>query len=207
MHRQILSPDQIALLPLLKMFAKTGFFLAGGTGIALYMGHRRSIDFDLFIGKPYKKETVRKKLLQSRWPVQKTLFEDEDQLDLLIAGVKITFLYYPYPVLPSVKLEKAISLPSLLDLASMKAFALGRRAKWKDYVDLYFVLKNHNSLLQIAENADRLFAGMFNEKLFREQLSFFDDIDYSEKLDFLPGQSVEDHPVKEFLLSQATAKL
>ena len=47
MHKEILSKYQIELLPLLKQF-KREYYLVGGTAIALHIGHRRSIDFDLF---------------------------------------------------------------------------------------------------------------------------------------------------------------
>jgi hypothetical protein len=50
MHREILSKGQLALLPLIKLFSKE-FYLAGGTAVALHIGHRRSIDFDLFTDK------------------------------------------------------------------------------------------------------------------------------------------------------------
>ena len=47
MHKEIFNPNQIQLLPLVKQFKKE-FYLVGGTAIALHIGHRRSIDFDLF---------------------------------------------------------------------------------------------------------------------------------------------------------------
>ncbi len=207
MHKEILSPEQKSLLPVLCSFSELGFFLVGGTAIALFLAHRRSIDFDLFIRKPYKKETIRNKLLEKGLQVQRTLYEDDDQLDLIVGDVKITYLFYPYEVLPSVDFEKIIALPSLLDLASMKVYALGRRAKWRDYIDLYFILKGHATLNQLTENTDRLFGAMFNEKLFREQLAYFEDIDYSEKIDYLPGHAVNDNLIREFLISQATEKM
>jgi hypothetical protein len=180
--------------------------LVGGTAIALYLGHRRSIDFDLFIDKSFKIERIRKLLLTRGYKVEKTLFVDEDQLDLIIGNVKVTFFFYPYKVEPSYDFNKIISLPSLLDLASMKSFTLGRRAKWKDYVDLYFILKDHLSCKQVIENAAILFGEMFNAKIFREQISYFEDIDYSEKIDFLPGFEVDHDTIKEFLVTQATEK-
>jgi len=54
MHKEILSPAQAKLLPLVKKFNKD-FYLTGGTAIALHLGHRRSIDFDLFSGKEFRK--------------------------------------------------------------------------------------------------------------------------------------------------------
>ncbi|MDR1342473.1 MAG: hypothetical protein LBK18_04350 [Prevotellaceae bacterium] len=81
----------------------------------------------------------------------------------------------------------------------MKAFALGRRAKWKDYVDLYFILKNHFSVAEISCEATKLFNEQFSEKLFRQQLAFYKDIDYSEVVQYLPGFEVNPEEVKQFL--------
>lgn len=55
MHREILSENQIRLLPLIKTYS-ADFGLVGGTAIALHLGHRRSIDFDLFTDKDFANE-------------------------------------------------------------------------------------------------------------------------------------------------------
>ena len=52
-------------------------------------------------------------------------------------------------------------MPTLLSLAAMKAFALGRRAKWKDYVDLCFLIRDHFSVPEIIREAQRLFGDSF----------------------------------------------
>jgi len=89
-------------------------------------------------------------------------------------------------------------MPTLLDLAAMKAFAFSRRGKWKDYVDMYFLLKNHFSIATISERAEQLFDYEFSSKLFRTQLPFFDDIDYTEPIEYLiPAPS--DEEIKSFL--------
>ena len=71
------------------------------------------------------------------------------------------------------KKEQIELLPDLLTLAAMKAFALGGRGKWKDYVDLYFIFKYHYTFDQVTDKAIRLFGDAFNEKLFKQQLAFF----------------------------------
>jgi hypothetical protein len=93
-------------------------------------------------------------------------------------------------------------MPTLLSLASMKAFALGRRSKWKDYVDLYFILNNHFSVLEISKEACINFPSQFSEKLFREQLAFHKDIDYSEPVEYL-STPVAEPKIKEFLIEKA----
>ena len=94
-------------------------------------------------------------------------------------------------------------MPSLLSLAAMKAFALGGRAKWKDYVDLYFIMKNNHSFKEIVKEADCLFSGQFVGRLFRQQLGYFDDIDYSEPVEYLVDP-VSEEEVQAFLSNIST---
>jgi len=82
----------------------------------------------------------------------------------------------------------------------MKAFALGKRAKWKDYIDLYFILQHH-SLKEIVSKAHEYYpAGEFDEKLFREQLAYFKDLDCSETIEYMPGSAVDDNVIKQQLV-------
>jgi len=200
MHPEILTGKQQALLPYIKSF-KRKFYLVGGTAIALYLGHRHSIDFDLFCEKPFAKKYIYERL--NKVPFRKIkLLEDVDQIHFIINDVKITFLHFPYPVPHSHKINEFISAPSLLTLAAMKAFALGRRAKWKDYVDMYFILRDHFTVSQIAAEAKICFGDLFSEKLFRQQLAFHDDINYSEPVEFLLPIPSENE-IKQFLIDKS----
>ena len=207
MHREILSPEQIQLLPLLRVFSDMGFYLVGGTAIALDLGHRRSLDFDLFRSDSYKKSIIISSIMKEGFGVQRTLYEDEEQLDVVVNDVKVTFLVYPFEVYPNQRFDQIITLPSIINLASMKAYALGRRAKWKDYVDLYFVLKKVCSFEDLIENTRGLYGDLFNQKLFREQLCYFEDIDYSEKIDYVSGYFIKDDLIRKFLMTEATEKM
>jgi hypothetical protein len=84
----------------------------------------------------------------------------------------------------------------------MKAYALGRRSKWKDYVDLYFLLRDHVALPELIHRAKALFKGAFNAKLFLEQLCYFDDVDMTEQVDFT-DEAVPDATIKEWLTLKA----
>ena len=144
MHKEIFSPKQIELLPLLKQFQKE-FYLVGGTAIALYIGHRRSIDFDLFKLGRIKPKTIVEKISASDYPHLVTRRVTE-QVNMTINDVKFTFYQYPFKIKATEIFEDILRMPALIDLASMKAYALGRRSKWKDYVDLYFILKDYFSI-------------------------------------------------------------
>ena len=198
MHFDILSENQSELLPFIAKFRRS-YYLVGGTAVALYIGHRRSIDFDLFSEKEIKKSFLKQKVFEL--PYRKhIIFDDVEQIHFFINEVRMTFFHYPYPVEHINMLKNIISMPSLLALAAMKAYALGRRAKWKDYIDLYFILKNYYSLEDIATEAKRIFGDLFSEKLFRKQIAFHKDIDYAEKIEFISGFEVMDQDVKDFLI-------
>jgi hypothetical protein len=92
-----------------------------------------------------------------------------------------------------------MTIPDLLDLAAMKAYALGRRSKWKDYVDLYFILKDHYPVEIISGRAKELYKDLFSEKLFRGQLNYFVGINYDEQIEYMPGFDTSDEEIKAFL--------
>lgn len=200
-HREILNDDQMSLLPVIREF-KREYYLVGGTAIALYLGHRRSIDFDLFKFSMISAKKNVEKL--SRSNVDFTITRNvTEQLNLIANNVKMTFFQYPFQIEAKNDFEKVIRIPDLLDLAAMKAYALGRRSKWKDYVDLYFLLKDKFTLQQIIDRAIMIFGDLFSDKLFRSQLSYFDDIDYTEEVDYLVN-APSDAEIKSFLIDLAT---
>ena len=130
------------------------------------------------------------------------MIDRKDEYTISAGGVKLTFLFYDFPVVAKKCLDDVIKFPDLLTLAAMKAYEFGRRAKWKDYVDLCFILNGGHSLAQISARAKKIFGAEFNEKIFREQLSYFNDIDYSEKVDYLPGFAVDESEVRKALAEQ-----
>lgn len=197
MHHEILTKEQVRLLPLVGRFAKD-FYLVGGTAIALHLGHRRSIDFDLFTSKPFRNSRI-KRMLKGAGRIDKVFRDETGQYTIIINGVHMTFFEFPFAIPSSHWFEKVIKLPDVLTLAAMKAYALGNRAKWKDYVDLYFVMEKYHGIAAIADRAMELFKGEFNEKIFREQLSYFDDMNYSEEVIYLPGFEVEEAKIKKAL--------
>jgi hypothetical protein len=201
MHLEILNKNQAEILPFLKEFSRS-YYLVGGTAIALHLGHRRSIDFDLFTLSKINKTKLKAGLSGLKFN-QIPIFEDYDQLHLIINNVKLTFFSYPFNVSHPLKVGSILSMPTLLSLSAMKAFALGRRAKWKDYVDLYFIIKNYYSIKEISDEASLIYGSQFSEKLFRQQLAFHKDINYSEEVEFL-CPPVSDAEIKDFLINKAT---
>ena len=158
-------------------FLKEDFYLAGGTALALQIGHRRSVDLDFFCNEPIKKTLLPK--LEEHWKVDLApTVRSVSELTVFIEGVKTTFLHYPFQLLREVVKGGIVPLASVRDIASMKAYTLGRRGTLKDYVDLYVIFsKNLVDLPTVIADANQKYGDAFNDRLFCEQLLYTDDIE------------------------------
>lgn len=197
-YKNILNENQKKMLYFLRNFNKK-FGLVGGTAIALQIGHRESIDFDLFTNKEFKNLDIQKQFIKNKIKIERVFVDEKDEYTVVANGVKLTFLYYPFKIDFSEDFNKIIKMPNLLTIAALKSYALGRRSKWKDYIDLYFLILKYVSIEDIIKTAKNIFGDNFDEKIFRTQLCYFKDIDYSEKIVFKNNFNVSDKEVKECL--------
>lgn len=176
LHLESLDKNRLEVFKQLHNFSKEGV-LGGGTAIALQIGHRKSYDFDVFTFEPLQGGLFQKvkRVFGSR--VLKT-YESTQQVNVSVPGdIKVTFYYDGYgPSLDTIG-TVGIDLLDLSDLASNKALTLGGRGKWRDYVDLYFLIKERWVTMEsVIDAAERRFGGEFSRKLFLEQLIYTDDL-------------------------------
>lgn len=204
MYPNILNKNQEDLLPLIKEF-KREFYLVGGTAIALQLGHRQSIDFDLFKKTKINKKKISDKISSFGFDF-KLIYTESNQLHLLVNGVKLTFFEYGFDVQHKLKFNNIITLAELSDLAAMKAYALGRRAKWKDYVDLYFIFNKGITIDIVTKKASEIFGDLFSSKIFKQQLCYFKDIDYTEEVIYMNDNEVADKEIRNYLTELALEK-
>ena len=167
----VLDKNRQEIFLRLKAFKNCGY-LAGGTALAIQVQHRRSYDFDIFVGDPVK-ETFRRKIIDFFSP-EKFYLDNREQLSFEVGNhTGVTFLHYPYPRNHPLIPADGLSLADSRDIATDKAFTLGRRATWRDYVDLYFLFKKEIiSLGNLIESAEKKFQKEFNRALFLEQLVY-----------------------------------
>ena len=181
------------MLPLIKHFS-SDYYLVGGTALALQYGHRRSLDFDLFTTHSFETQPIIRTIRKNH-QLNQIHIDEQNQLTLVADHTKMTFYQYEYPVVHAERFEDIITMPDDLSIAAMKAFAIGRRAKWKDYVDLYFVFKRH-SIQEVIDRAHEYYGkGEFGDKLFRGQLDFHQDINYIEPVDWMPGFEISQEEI------------
>lgn len=176
MFREILTGAQQTVLGLLSRIPEAQtFYLAGGTGLALHLGHRRSRDFDLFRAKEFQPQDLLTRLRELE-EVQ-VLQETAGTLTVALRGIPTSFFHYGYPLLrPLHETPWAIGLAHADDIAAMKLAALAGRGSRKDFVDLYFYCHERVPLEDVF--------GFFREKYrglavdpyhLLRSLAFFDD--------------------------------
>jgi len=174
LYLDILTEDQKKTLESLKSFSKYGF-LAGGTALALQLAHRRSYDFDIFSPKPVPKGFLL--MVKKHFKKVQILVDTPDELSFISPlSVKISFVFYPFnPVYKTISIS-ALRIYNWKEIALDKAYAIGRRGEWRDYIDLYFIIKTGFPLKSVIRGAKRKFGDIFSGKLFLSQLCYFRDI-------------------------------
>lgn len=196
MHDEVLTQSAAVLLPSLVRFKD--FYLVGGTALALQLGHRRSVDFDLFSEKPLPKGLLAQVKRACAPHSVVVTYSSPEQLNVLIGDVKTTFLFFPYSVTDPFAMYRGLLLASVREIAAMKAFSIGKRLAFKDYVDWYFMLKEKKvTLSDVISVAQKKFGGDFSDRLFLGQLVSLSDVP-TQTIDFL-RDAVDKTEVEKFL--------
>lgn len=194
-YLEILDKRRQELFNFLSSFNREGY-LAGETALALQVRHRKSFDFDIFIKNPVNNK-LRLKIKKALGEI-KIRIDTKDQIVFdTFDGISITFLWYYFPILNPLIKTDSISLASVADIASDKAYTIGRRAVWRDYVDLYFLIQKAIDLPTIIDSAKRKFGNNFNESRFLEQLVYYKDLEIVP-LEFI-DKKIKDDEIKSFL--------
>lgn len=176
LHLDIL--DDIRQEFLQKMLPLTqDFVLGGGTALALQLAHRISYDFDFFSDQPIPKNILEK--ISQSIQIKEVSIDSSDELTFFdIHDVKCTILHYPFkPHFKTIEFSNRMNMFSIQELAVKKAYTVGRRGAYRDYFDLYTILKDeHINLAEVIRVSEEVYQGLFNSKLFLEQLVYFEDL-------------------------------
>lgn len=150
-HWHILDLRRKNLLPKLSFTGKLNFYLAGGTALALQIGHRTSIDFDFYSGKKFKKGQFRNIFQEELKGFDvKFLRDDDDTFELKIDDINLSYFYYPYELIRKTVGLKGVEIASIEDIAAMKMIAIVQRGTFRDFVDIYYLIQKFG-LLKIFE--------------------------------------------------------
>jgi len=151
--------------------------LVGGTSLALQIGHRQSIDIDLF-GALNIDEFELSKILNNFASV--TILKKTKNINIyLIEGIKVDIVNYHYPWIKDALLEDNLRLAEKTDIAAMKIAAITNRGSKKDFIDIYFLLKYFT--LGKMLSFYKLKYNDASEMLALKSLTYFDDADLEEE--------------------------
>ena len=198
LHLETLNVQQKNVWGILKEFSSDGT-LGGGTSLMLQIKHRQSYDFDIFTAKLIAEKLLYK--VRQNFSQIEILTDTGDELSFVSIPhqVKVSFIYYPYSPLYGLIRTDVLNLFSWQEIALDKAYAIGRRGVWRDYVDLFCLLQKSMTLKQIIAGAAKKFGNAFSEKLFLAQLVYFENL--GEYVASFIDQNYSKQEIKEQLQS------
>ena len=180
LHQETVEPRTLELLKQLQAEPLLlSFNLVGGTALALRIGHRKSIDLDLFTTEDFDLEELKSMLVQ-RYGL-KVSYERNQTLKGFIDGVMIDCIRFNYPHLQSPDIIDGIRLESVPDIIAMKLSAIAQNGtRIKDFIDIAFLSSRYslndmlNFYLKKIPNSNALMP--------LKALTYFEDIDFKESV-------------------------
>jgi len=177
MHDKVLPGRSRKILDSLEALSSPeleGWTLAGGTGLALHLGHRVSEDFDFFRLEPMKTDRL-DRALRETGPVE-TLQREEGTLTVLAGGVKLSFFSVLDPFLFAGPPYAFFEVADVRDIALMKLAAISSRGSRKDFIDLYTILRGGLTLEECFGWLPRKYGqGRLNTYHVLKSLTWFED--------------------------------
>lgn len=174
LHTETVSPRLLELLKTLMGDPSfDGFALAGGTSLALQIGHRESVDIDLFGAVEIDEDLAL--TAYSVFGETKKLKRSSNILVCSVDGIKVDLVNYRYPALQEIRNVDGIRLYSPADIGAMKLNAIAGRGSRKDFIDLYFLLELF-TLDQLLDFYREKYSDG-SEFLVLKSLTYFDDAD------------------------------
>lgn len=175
------------------------FYLTGGTALSLLLGHRESEDLFFFTKNNFDPAQLQQNILQ--FGNLDNVSIEEGTLNAYFKGVKLQFLYYPYNLLENFIEWNNINLSSMVDIACTKLITISMRGSKKDFIDLYFILKQLTLAELFAKLEEKYTKVQYNIPHILKSLVYFTDADDQP----MPRMklNVEWREVKSFMLQQA----
>lgn len=196
MFKQVLPDNAGKVLALLgKQKFIANFYLAGGTALALQLGHRRSIDLDFFTSHKFNPRN----LSIENFAVKN---ETKGSVSGELTGVKISFFFYQHELLRETSSYQGIKLAHPVDIALMKITAIASRGSRKDFIDVYEVAREIIGLKELFELLPKKFQKIQYEPYHLiKGLAYFKEAEKEAMPDML--KEIDWEQAKEFFLSNS----
>ena len=183
LHTETVEAGTLALLKqILNDKEFQSFNLAGGTALSLQLGHRKSIDLDLFTDKDFDAKKLADHLTET-YNAQ-TIGQLKNAVFCKVDNIKVDILAHQYPLINKVQVTEGVRMLSLEDIGAMKLNAiLYNGTRLKDFVDMHILLQ-HVSLHKLTQAFENKYPDA-NAQMVRNGLLYHQDINLKEKIDFI----------------------
>ncbi|MFN0034661.1 MAG: nucleotidyl transferase AbiEii/AbiGii toxin family protein [Saprospiraceae bacterium] len=177
LHLRAIEPRTLELLKsVLQEPLLANNFLVGGTSLALQMGHRLSVDLDLFTHQPFEAEQLLE-ALRENFSVQ-PLTVTNTIFIVVVEGIKVDCVHFKYPFSFPILVEEGLRMADMRDIAPMKLDAVTKRGSKKDFYDMYYLFEQF-APHQILEWYDKMFQHSTSLHVIRS-LTYFEDAEDME---------------------------
>ena len=205
LHWNILDKKRQTLVPAFAPWKEAGFYLAGGTGLALQLGHRTSMDFDFYSPNTFDPMALAGQLELPKNKIKITT-QTTGTLLAIARDIQISAFHYPYRLLRPLINTPHLAVCSLEDIAGMKIIAVTQRGTKRDFIDLYFLCRKF-SLPVVLQHTEKKYP-MFDRYNGLRALLFFDEAEKEEpRLNVRLKESVPWAAVKAYFLKAVQAQL
>lgn len=177
----VLNGEQKKIIKSARFLKEHAIYLAGGTALALHLGHRTSQDLDFYTKKHFKPRIIYKKFKKvfSNKEFSKPIIA-EDTLKFKIGNTDLSFFRYPYPLIRPLISFQSVELASPEDIAAMKMEAILDRGLKRDFIDIYFLIKKYG-LKEVLIFVEEKYPETFNEYRYLIAVTYFEDAEKSEQ--------------------------
>lgn len=150
------------------------FYLAGGTGLSLQLGHRISEDLDFFTDQDFSVENI-KTSLEQLGDLRTEMTQKKTYLGIL-NGVKISFFFYRHSLLfPPISFLN-VAIADIRDIGAMKLDAIQSRGKKRDFIDLFALFRQGLTIDEIILHFKEKYVGSdYNIQHLLKSLTYFTD--------------------------------
>lgn len=209
LREDILNLNQKKLLKRLNFLAKTSLYMGGGTALALQLGHRTSVDFDLYSEEKFDVSNLRNLFLKEVSGIEILEEHADGTLQMRADNVDISVFYYPYKLITDLIDYFPVKLASPQDIAASKVAAVVQRARQRDFVDIYYLSKELGFAKVIKCTYKKFPWYEESSGIIFKSLTYFDEADVDDEADRVKlfDKDVTWEKVKKELKSATTTAL
>ena len=177
----------------------TSFYLAGGTGLALRLGHRRSVDLDFFLGEDFNEDYVLQKLQHLEGFA--IIAKEPGTIYANIRKTKVSFIAYAYPILFPLQPFLGVNVADSRDVGCMKISAIASRGTKRDFVDLYRLAQEYGLKKLLGWFTRKFSQTNYSMPHILKSLSYFEEAELDPMPHMLMSLSWKE--VKQFFAREA----